>query len=293
MTVSLVGALLVLGSAAAYSGLDLTRKLLVRRMPPAALLFYLSIGQLPFFLAWMALTGSGRVSEGYFLPAAISVILNIAANLLFMEAVRVSPLSLTVPFLALTPVFTTLLGIPLLGETPGAVQWTGVAIVVVGALQLNLGAASALTPRGAWRAFLSEPGSLMMVFVSLCWSLAMPLDKLALGHADVAIHGVVLNAGVAGGVLAFIVLRRQWRDLRTVERGPGLLVVAILVSVLGLALLLLSLGFLWVAVVETLRRAIGSIAALVVGRWVFGEQITVPKLLGVGLMSIGVALILL
>jgi len=293
MTVSLVGVLLVIGSAAAYSVLDLARKVLVVRIPTAALLFYLSIGQLPFFAAWMVLAGSGAVGSGYFLPAAVSVILNIAANLLFMEAVRLSPLSLTVPFLALTPVFTTLLGIPLLGEVPGALQWAGVAVVVVGAFQLNLGSAVGGSPRAAWRAFLSEPGSLLMVLVSLCWSLAMPLDKLALVHADVATHGFVLNAGVAGGVLGFLILRRQTADLRTVSRGWVLLAAGVLVSVIGLALLLLSLAHLWVAVAETLRRGFGSISALILGRWMFHEPITTAKVIGVVLMSIGVALILL
>ena len=133
----------------------------------------------------------------------------------------------------------------------------------------------------------------MMVLVALCWSLAMPLDKLALGHADVATHGFVLNAGVAGGVLGFLVLTRRLADLRTAKRGWGLLLVSIVISVLGLALLLMSLAYLWVAVAETVRRAVGSIAALAIGRWVFHEPITTPKVLGIVLMSLGVALILL
>ncbi len=293
MTVSFVGVLLVIGSAAAYSGLDLARKILVARIPATALLFYLSIGQLPFFAAWMGVIGSGAVGTGYFLPAAGSVILNTAANLLFMEAVRLSPLSLTVPFLALTPVFTTLLGIPLLGEVPGFLQWAGVAIVVIGALQLNLGSARSAAPRAAWRAFLSEPGSLLMVIVSLCWSLAMPLDKLALVHADVATHGFVLNAGVAVGVLAFMILRREMAGLWTVSRAWMLVAAAVLVSVIGLGLLLLSLAHLWVAVAETLRRGFGSISALILGRWMFHEPITAAKVIGIVLMSAGVALILL
>ena len=293
ITVSALGVALVLGSAAAYSGMDLTRKVLVTRIPGAALLFYLSLGQLPFFFAWMIQADSAGVAAGYFVPAALSVVLNIAANLLFMEAVKQSPLSLTVPFLALTPVFTTVLGVPLLGEIPGPLKWVGVAVVVVGAFQLNLGGTEGSGPRSALRALTDERGSVLMVLVALCWSLAMPLDKLALGHADVATHGFVLNAGVAGGVLGFLVLTRRGADLRTVKRGWGLLLISIVISVLGLALLLMSLAYLWVAVAETIRRAVGSIAALAIGRWFFHEPITTPKILGVVLMSLGVALILL
>ena len=62
---------------------------------------------------------------------------------------------------------------------------------------------------------------------------------------------------------------------------------------LGLGLLLMSLAYLWVAVAETVRRAVGSVAALVLGRWIFHEPITLAKVVGVALMSVGVALILL
>jgi drug/metabolite transporter (DMT)-like permease len=293
MTVSILGILLVLGSAAAYSGMDLTRKVLVNRIPAAALLFFLSAGQLPFFVAWMYWQGGIGVEQGYVVPATVSVILNIAANLLFMEAVRMSPLSLTVPFLALTPVFTTLLGIPLLGEIPGPLKWLGVAVVVLGAFQLNLGGAGEFRPAGAWKAFRNERGSMLMALVALCWSLAMPLDKLALGHASVATHGLVLNAGVAAGVLAFLVSRRRTADLRRMSGSWSLLLISVVISVLGLALLLMSLAYLWVAVAETVRRAVGSVAALAIGRWFFQEPITTAKVVGVALMSVGVALILL
>lgn len=292
MTVSLIGLLLVLGSAAAYSGVDLTRKLLVARMRGAVLLFYLSIGQAPFFLLWAWFSGALSVGPGYLAPAGASVVLNIAANLLFMEAVRISPLSLTVPFLALTPVFTALLGIPLLGEVPGTVELIGVVVVVAGAFQLNAGSAG-IRLRTPLAALLGEPGSRLMVLVALCWSLAMPFDKLALAHADVSVHGFVLSAGVALGALALLLLRWSSFSLHVHSRDWQVLGVSVVISVFGLALLLMSLAYLWVAVAETVRRAFGSVAALIVGRWVFQEPITTAKVVGVALMSAGVAMILL
>ncbi|MBT8208092.1 MAG: DMT family transporter [Acidimicrobiia bacterium] len=292
MTVSFVGVLLVVGSALAYSTLDLVRKLLVARISGATLLVYLSIGQLPFFAGWMMLAGSGAVDRGYALPAAASIVLNIAANLLFMEAVRLSPLSLTIPFLALTPVFTTLLGVPLLGEVPRPVQWVGIAVVVLGAFRLNAGRGPG-DGRWGWGSLVAERGSLLMVFVALSWSLAMPLDKIALGLADAPTHGLVLNAGVGVGLFAVLLVRGRVSEVRALGQSLGLMAVAVSVSVFGLAFLLMALGYLWVAVAETLRRAIGSIAALLLGRLIFEEPITSAKVAGVALMTLGVAMILL
>lgn len=292
MTVSALGLLLVVGSALAYSGLDLVRKLLVGAIGAVPLLFYLSVGQLPFFAGWALVAEAGPIGSTYYLPAAVSVALNIVANLAFLEAVRISPLSLTVPFLSLSPAFASLLGVPLLGERPSPLEWMGVLVVVYGALLLN-------SPRGRerglgvlWRAFVSERGSLLMVVVALCWSLAMPLDKIALSAAHASVHGLVLNGGVALGMLAVLVGQRRTASLRNVRRGVALTAVGIVVSVLGLALFLLALSELWVALAETLRRAIGSTAALLVGRHFFGESLTVGKVAAVALMSLGVALIL-
>jgi drug/metabolite transporter (DMT)-like permease len=249
MTISLLGVSLVVGSSIAYSALDLLRKVLVVRIRAVPLLFYLSVGQVPFFLAWLLREGEVSVAPGYYLPGLASVVLNIFANLAFMEAVRLSPLSMTVPFLSLAPVFTN--------------------------------------------ALVREKGSVLMVLVALLWSLAMPLDKVALGNSSPAFHGAVLNAGVGAGMFVALAMRRQLSDLRTVSRGWLLVLIAVLVSVAGLAFLLVALGYLWVAVAETLRRAIGSLLALILGRLAFGERLTRAKVLAVTMMAIGVALILL
>ena len=134
MTVSMTAVLLVAGVALAFSGLDVLRKLLGARLEPLPLLVLLSGGSLPIFIVWAALEGSWGATGAYVLPGLGSVVLNVGANLSFLQAVRVSPLSLTIPYLSLTPVFATLLSVPLLGERPSGMQALGVVLVVGGAL---------------------------------------------------------------------------------------------------------------------------------------------------------------
>jgi drug/metabolite transporter (DMT)-like permease len=276
-------------SSLAYSGLDLFRKLLVEGMRPMPLLFFLSIGQVPPFLAWLAFEPTG-VGCGYALPATGSVVLNIVANLLFLEAVRLSPLSLTVPFLALTPVFTAAIAVPMLGEVPTGLQVGGILLVVAGALRINLARGASGTPAALWRAFRSERGSVLMALVALLWSVASPLDKLAMEHASVPFHGLVLNAGVGVGVLLVMLGRRQGAEVRLSRAQAMPMLLAILASVLGLAFLLLAIAATWVGLVETLKRALGSALALVIGYRVFKEPVTGNMVLGIVLMALGVAL---
>jgi uncharacterized membrane protein len=276
-------------SSLAYSALDLLRKLLVEGMRPMPLLFFLSVGQVPAFFAWLAFAPTG-IGLGYVLPATGSVVLNIVANLLFLEAVRLSPLSLTVPFLALTPVFTAAIAVPMLGEVPSTLQVGGILLVVVGAMRLNLARGATGTPAALWQAFRSERGSVLMALVALLWSVASPLDKLAMEHANVPLHGLVLNAGVGVGVLAVMLARRQGGELRMSRAQSMPMLLAVLASVLGLAFLLLAIAATWVGLVETLKRAVGSALALVIGYRVFKEPVTGNMVLGIVLMALGVAL---
>ena len=61
---------------------------------------------------------------------------------------------------------------------------------------------------------------------------------------------------------------------------------------LGYGLQLAAYQTTMVAVVEGLKRVTGLLAALVVGRIMFAEPITKSKIVGVGILAIGVPLIL-
>jgi drug/metabolite transporter (DMT)-like permease len=284
--------LAAVGSGLAYSFVDVIRKVLLDEIRAVPLLFRLSAGPVPVFVLWWLVAGGQGFGAGYLAPALGSVALNIVSNLLFLESVRLSPLSLTIPFLSLTPVFTALLAIPMLGEVPTALQFTGIGITVVGAFLLNMGGAG-LSPRAAWTAFTREKGSVLMAIVALVWSFATPLDKLAMASASPAFHGLVLNVGVALGMLAMLLAQGRLREVAIPVGTRGRTFWAVILSFLGLALLLLSITRVWVSIADTIKRAINSGLALGLGKVVFGEAITPHKVVAVVLMTIGVVLILL
>jgi drug/metabolite transporter (DMT)-like permease len=288
MSIPLPVLLLVVGCGLGWAGFDLTRKLLVREIPPVALVFLLTVGSAPLFAAWMMTQGVVRPGPGYLLPAFGSVILNIAANLLFLQGMRIAPLSVTIPLLSLTPAFATLLAIPLLDERPSAPHALGILLVVAGAIGLHwrAGGRSEDEPPGALK------GALMVGLTALLWSLTIPLDKLAVERSSAPFHGVVVTAGVAAGVLLVLVAQGRLGDLGQVRRVPGVYVLALIVSSLALALQFLALPQLYVGTVETLKRGIGNFAALLSGWFFFHEPVTARKILAVGVMAVGVGLIL-
>ncbi|HXU44032.1 MAG TPA: DMT family transporter [Thermoanaerobaculia bacterium] len=282
--------LLILSSALAWAGFDLLRKLLAREISPLALLALNCTASTPLFALWAALDGGFHASPGYWAPALASVALNVASNLLYLEALRTADLSLTVPLLSLTPAFAALLAIPLLGERPSLGDGAGIALVVIGAFALRAPAAGQAS---RLRGLLGQRGLWLMAGTAFLWSLATPLDKLAVGRSTPPVHATVLNAGVALSTLLALALRRELYELRQVARRPGLFVLSQAVAAIALGAQLAALATVWVSVVETCKRAIGNLCAVVVGRIAFGEPLTPRKLAAVVVMAAGVALILL
>lgn len=277
---------LVIGCALAWTGFDLVRKLLVGRIDAIPLVFLLTGLQVPLFVAWAWWDGAlVAPRSGYFAPAFGSVALNLVANALFIKAIQVSPLSVTIPLLSLTPAFATLVAIPLLGQTPRPIQVVGIVLVVFGALALHLGG-------GAGERFRVEPGSVMMAVVALLWSLTPPLDRLAMDQATPHVHGLVLSLGVAAGLGIYLAATGRLGAVRPAAERPGLVAVAIGASAFALGLQLAALEVASVSIIETVKRGLGNFISVLVGRIFFHESVSTARWLAVAVMVVGVALIL-
>lgn len=275
-----MSALLALAvSSLAWAVLDMLRKQLVARLPAAAVAAFLSVGLAPLFLGWVLVVGPARLEGGYALPGLGAAVLSGAGIVLFCDALRRGPLSTGVPLLSLTPVFASLLGVVLIQELLTARQWGGVLLVMAGAVALQV--------RGT--ALHVDRASVSMVGVAFVWALTAVFDKQALRYADPATHGFLQCAAVGGGLMAWPSARAPWSELRPVR---GLLLLAIALGAVALLLQFVALSTVLVAAVETVKRAVGVLAALVVGKVVFGEPVGARQVGASLAMTAGVVLLL-
>jgi len=285
----MTGLALGVASALCWAGLDVVRKALAGKASPTALAMFLLLGQVPFLGTWAALDGTWVGDTQYWTPAVASMTMNALANVLFMRSVQLSPLSRTVPFLSLTPVFSALAAIPLLGEVPGLTHWAGILLVVVGALVLNSDLGDSW-----WKSVTHEKGAPFMIAVAVLWAFSTALDKRALPHASPASHAFLLSAGSATILGTWMLAKGKPGELRQVFEAPkGLLLGLVAFAVAALALQMTALQWLWVAVIETLKRAFGVFGSVVFGRLFFEEPITSRKLAAVVLMVTGTGILAL
>ncbi len=293
MTVTSLGLTLALLGALGWTFFDVARKRLTQKVLPTMLTVWLPLTQVPLLCAWAASAGPLAIPRASFLPMACSIVLNVGGLLAFMQAMRLSPMSLTIPLLSFTPVGTTLIGWLLRNQTPTQPQLGGVALVVAGAFTLGM-------KSGQWpglRAYVRDPGVRRMTIAAVIWSLTAVIDQVALERGAGYGYAPAITAGVGLLLGLILLLRGKGADLRAAGavlfRHPGLLATAAIIGSVALAVQLESLRIAPVGFIETVKRGIGMTGAIVFGRLVFKEPLGAPKIIAVILLTLGVGLVVM
>ena len=291
MPITGIGLACTLVGALCWALFDALRKRLARDVSPVHLGLLLPLAQAPLLALWAASREPLGLASGCLLPLAASALLNSLALVLFLDALRLSPMSLTIPLLSFTPVLSTTFAWIFRGQAPGAAQYAGAALVVLGAVVLGLGG-------GAWRglaASVREPGVRRMALVALLWSGTSVLDQLAVSRGAGSWYAPAVTAAVAGLLLLWAVLRGQvqafMRAARPLVARPLLAGTAVVVGAAALAVQIEAFRWAPIGFIEVVKRGMGMASAVLLGRFVFGELLDGRKWLAVLLLTLGVALV--
>jgi drug/metabolite transporter (DMT)-like permease len=218
----------------------------------------------------------------------------ILAMLLYMRAIRESPLALTLPYLSFTPVFSVLSGFLLLGETLAPRGLCGVLLVVTGAYLLN-GQRLRDGSRRDWsaplRAILRERGSRLMLMVSFLYSLTSAMGKGALQYAPPEFFGAFYL-----WVLTLVSLGVFYREIAglpaLILRQPKAHFSLALAMAIMVATHFAALEQVEVAYLIAVKR-LSLLAGLVYGYFWFREADLIKNLAAGSIMVVGAALIVL
>lgn len=122
---------------------------------------------------------------------SVSIPLEILAMLLYMEAIRDCQLSLSLPHMAFTPVFTVLLAEAVLGEEVSLQGLAGIVLVVLGTFLLHVEDTGTLWSRitAPYRAIRRDRGVRLMLIVALIYSVTVVTTKAALQYLPGLLFG--------------------------------------------------------------------------------------------------------
>lgn len=129
-----------------------------------------------------------RLDNDFFKAFIISLPFELLAIVLYIKALKSSPLSLTLPFLALTPVFLIFFSYFILGEKVSVYGGAGILLIASGSYLLNINAIR----KGILAPMLSikkEKGSILMICVAFLYSITSSFGKMAIEHSSPLFFG--------------------------------------------------------------------------------------------------------
>ncbi len=228
------------------------------------------------------------ISSELILLILISLPVEISGYYLFLSAIKMADLSLTLPLLAFTPVLTILTAALLLGES---ISWTGgigIALVTAGAYLLNgdLVNRSVLAPITAT---FSTSGCRRMLLVAFLWALTSTLGKKGILLYGAIQYGTVLVICIAVA-LAWIAFLRcgQGMGTRDFSRSNlGFFIVGGLIMAGAQITHFISLGLAPVAYMISMKR-LSLVFGVILGRVFFREENIRYRLIGASIMVLGI-----
>lgn len=143
---------------------------------------------LPFLVIAFFFIDIPPLDRTFWLTLLIVIPLDVTAIILYIKAISISPLSLTIPFIALSPVFVIITAFVILGERPDISGLIGILLIVTGAYLLNV-RATRHGVLGPIKAIRREKGSVLMIIVAIIFSFTSTLGKVAVMHSSPLFFG--------------------------------------------------------------------------------------------------------
>jgi drug/metabolite transporter (DMT)-like permease len=245
---------------------------------------------LPLLLFLYIFVPIPKLDIEFYKAFVLALPLEIIAMVLYIKALRISPLSLTLPFLALTPVFLILISYLIIGEKVSFLGSMGIIFLAAGSYTLNIHEMQ----RGIFepfKAIVKEKGSFLMVGVALIYSVTSSLGKMAIVHSSPLFFGVTYFIAVTV-IFAPIALWMGKTELKSFIAGgqfKGLFFPGIFYSVM-IASHMIAISLTKVAYMISLKRT-SLLIGVMYGYFFFKEKNIGERLSGVVLMLIGFVMI--
>lgn len=282
--------ILALATAFCVATGDALTKKFFGRFSPYDMAIASSIYSLPFLIIYICFIPIPQLDTVFWWVASVLIPLDTFAFYLYMKAIKLSPLSLSIPFLSFTPVFMILTGFIVLGEVPNSWGIIGIGFVVAGSYLLHVTKIKYgyLSP---FKAILREPGSILMLAVAFIYSVLAVLGKKAIQHSSPLFFGFFYLAtfDVAILILFPFLKKIKWRDILIIP-AKGLSVGLMLF----LHVLFHSLAISMVEAIYMIAVKRMSIPFSVFYGWILFKEADIgARMLGALLMFAGVVLIIL
>lgn len=245
----------------------------------------LSFFSVIFLTPWVFYTGIPALNSQFAIALLIGGSINAVTAILYIKAIKVSDLSLTVPLVALTPLFMLLTSPLIVGEYPNFFDYIGILLIVTGSYLLNIKEKSQgyLAP---FKALLEEPGPKMMLIVAFLWSITSNFDKIGVKNSS-PIFWLFSLFGTMSILLLPILLHKTPNPGQKILKHLPMLMGMGFFNAVGVLCQMQALTLTLVVQVIAIKRT-SVLMGVLFGHFIFQEKDIQQRLLGAGIMILGV-----
>ncbi len=226
--------------------------------------------------------------------------LNILAFTLYVRALKLADLSLTVPLVTLTPLFLLATSPIIVQEWPTWADGVGVVLLVIGSYVLNLNpgqfsgrkADSRLRNSNVWAplaAMASNPGSRLMLWVAFIWSITSNFDKIGVVNSSPLFWAIALFTTIACGMVPFVFRHGLVAGIQPLIKQWRLIGITGGFNAIAISCQMLALPLAPVAQVIAVKR-MSALLSVLFGHFFFEEKEMEKRLLGASIMLTGVVI---
>jgi uncharacterized membrane protein len=243
---------------------------------------------LPVLLTSLLFIEIPPLNKTFWIAALSAVPLEITAIILYTKALKVSPISLTMPFLALTPLFLIIISYVIAGEEISFSGGVGIFLMAVGSYMLNLHKIrqSIIEPV---KAVMNEKGCVLMIIVAFIYSMTSSLGKVAISNSSPVFFGSFYFT-ILAVVFTPIALIKNREKIRISRKDIAPLSAIGVTQALMIILHMTAMSMTKVAYMISVKRT-SLLFSVMYGYFLFKEEKIGEKSLGAVIMLVGFALI--
>lgn len=225
----------------------------------------------------------------FWIALVMGAILNTFTAILFIKAIKNSPLSLVLPIATFTPVFLLVTSPLIVKESPPLLGVAGVLLIFIGSYILNI----SKRIHGAFepiRVLFRERGSRLMLIVTFIWSITANIDKIAVKNSNPILYSLLETFTIL--LFLTVILTIQKTSFTKAFRNSKILALKGIAGGLATVFQMTALSLTLVPYAISVKR-MSIIFGIFWGKLFFRETNIRERLLGATVMIVGVILIAL
>jgi uncharacterized membrane protein len=216
--------------------------------------------------------------------------LNVISMILYIKAIKVSDLSITVPLITFTPLFLLVTSPLIVQEYPTIMDAIGMVLIVAGSYILNLKekAQGYLAP---FRSLFREKGPKLMILVAFIWSITSNVDKVGVQNSSPTFWAIANYSFIATAMTPIMLYKADDRLTQIRQNFISLIPIGLCH---GTAVLfqMQAIDMTLVAHVISVKR-MSALLSVLLGHLIFQEKGLKERSIGAAIMIFGVVLITL